>query len=525
MSMKFLRFYCWPCNLSRWIAVSLILLSVILTACEGNTPNPVNKNTCAKAATDDIAQATANAQNTGTSGTNTSPHATSKMHFWRAGVIAVSLKLKGGSQGVDKTAIVNCLNAILGKNAVHPLREDTKIPNLITLNLSANKIAVLFLSVNDAQMINIINTINRQIRTINAGLSVTVTGASPDWLSVGSPDDYIGGSPGGLPQEPGTQPQCSSSHPAGEDQDVYVLDTAPSQESIPVDCPAGSIVPTLYSFSADMVNQGSNDNRLNQAFKEHGIFVSALIHHLAPDAHIHLIQVLNDYGVGDVQSLLWGLSQVSVPGAIVNISLTAVPPPACVDSIWQNLPAWQQPQSGQTPASQFASCTDPGSQSDVYQRYIPLGDAISGLAADKTLHPILVAAAGNDSADAANPLPADAPAAYCGVISVAAAQTKVGNNWSYSSQTPLAAFSNSPSWYGTCLSSTEQTDQLHDMVALGQNICSLFPQPPDEFALWQGTSFATAIVSGNLAAGNLLVNGRSITAVNGQSFSEDQPCG
>lgn len=519
-----IKFCCWSGNLSRWVAVGLVLLSILLTACEGNTHNPNNGN-CTKATTD-----TANVQNTvtatATGGVNSSPQAAASMRFWRPGVIAVSLRLTGSSRSVDKTAIVTCLNGILGKNVVHPLQGATKIPDLITLTLSTGKIAVLFLSVNDAQMTRIIDTINGQLRAINSGLiNVTVRGASPDWLSIGSPDDYIGGSPGGLPQEPGTQPQCSASNPAGEDRDVYVLDTALSSESIPVDCPVGSIVPTLYSFSADMVNQGSNDNRLNQAFKEHGIFVSALIHHLAPDAHIHLIQVLNDYGVGDVQSLLWGLSQVSVPGAIVNISLTAVPPPACVNSVWQNLPAWQLPQSGQTPASQFASCTDPGSQSDVYQRYIPLGDVISGLATDKTLHPILVAAAGNDSADASNPLPADAPAAYCGVISVAAAQTKVGGNWSYSSQTPLASFSNSPSWYGNCLSSTEQTDQLHDMVAIGQNICSLFPQPPDEFALWDGTSFATAIVSGNLAAGNLLVKGESITAASSQSFSENQPCG
>lgn len=515
-----MKFCYWSGNLPRWVAVGFVLLSILLTACEADTHNPVNGNTCAKTATD-TAQATAAAIGS----INASPHATYTMHFWRAGVIAVSLKLKSGSQGVDKTAIVNCLNAVLGKNAVRPLPEGTKIPNLITLNLSTKKIAVLFLSVNDAQMINIINTINRQIKAINAGLNVIVTGASPDWLSIGSPDDYIGGSPGGLPQEPGTQPQCSSSNSAGGNRDVYVLDTAPSSESIPVDCPAGRIVPTLYSFSADMINLGSNDNRLNQTFKEHGVFVSALIHHLAPDANIHLIQVLNDYGVGDVQSLLWGLSQVSVPGAIVNMSLTAVPPPACVDSIWQNLPAWQQPASGQTPTSQFASCADAGSQSTVYQRYVPLGDVISGLATDKMLHPILVAAAGNDSAGSSTPLPADAPAAYCGVISVAAAQTKVGGNWSYNNQTPLAPFSNSPSWYGNCLSSTEQTDQLHDMVAVGQSICSLFPQPPDEFALWSGTSFATAIVSGNLAAGNLAVNGGSITAVNGQSFSEDQPCG
>src|SRR5205085_6023466 len=40
-------------------------------------------------------------------------------------------------------------------------------------------------------------------------------------------------------------------------------------------------------------------------FREHGLFVSDIIHHIAPLASIRLIRVLNDYGAGDLNALFY----------------------------------------------------------------------------------------------------------------------------------------------------------------------------------------------------------------------------
>jgi hypothetical protein len=60
---------------------------------------------------------------------------------------------------------------------------------------------------------------------------------------------------------------------------------------------------------------------------DHGIFVTGIIHDLAPWANLHLIQVLNQYGVGTFRSLAWGLKQVAQIDdpkrmSVLNCSLT-----------------------------------------------------------------------------------------------------------------------------------------------------------------------------------------------------------
>ena len=62
------------------------------------------------------------------------------------------------------------------------------------------------------------------------------------------------------------------------------------------------------------------------AMPDHGLFVAGIIHSLAKDATLHLIEVLNPHGVGDVQSIAEGFSivngLVAVPGSkwVVNCS-------------------------------------------------------------------------------------------------------------------------------------------------------------------------------------------------------------
>jgi hypothetical protein len=551
-------------KLSLWAAMSFMLLSLVLTACGSGTPvtlTPTPSQTC------DQREATATAQaGSGSPASGTPTSNTPMMRFWRPGVIAVGLQ-EGGDfrnvlQDTVSQAVCSRIQSILGQNgpSVSLLRDGTGIPALIT----SNSFATLFLSVDDTKLVNIVNAINDKISdqekiTIGSGTTATITAAGPDFYTMVAPNDWIGGSPGGPPQRTSQALSCSSdsSNSAGSNQTVYVLDTIdtqlkmpPKPGSVPADCLGLQTDTKSYPFPPGMSEIGQGDQRLSQAFQEHGIFGSALIHHLAPQAHIHLIQVLNNYGVGDIESLIWGLSQVdpSTPGAIVNMSLTVVPPLACVENVWGDLPNWQLLKPEML-SSQIASRCDTKmigllKQKHFQRLYTPLGNMINSLVINGD-H--LVAAAGNDSADAnGNPsirLPADAPAAYCGVIAVSAAITPIGNTragWQYGNPGVLAPFSNVPyPWAGHCLNVYspsfgplgQGTDQLHGVVALGMTICSLFLQQPSGSTEpipgdvdWSGTSFATTTVSGNLAADNLVVEKASPALAPGHSFREDQPC-
>ena len=87
---------------------------------------------------------------------------------------------------------------------------------------------------------------------------------------------------------------------------------------------------------------------------DHGLYISGLIHEAAPEAQIRLVRVLNDYGIGDLQSILISVQTVasdpdtlakllnidSQRHIVVNMSLGFGPPTDCligVYSHWQTL--------------------------------------------------------------------------------------------------------------------------------------------------------------------------------------------
>ena len=137
---------------------------------------------------------------------------------------------------------------------------------------------------------------------------------------------------------------------------------------------------------------------------------------------------------------------------------------------------------------------------------------------------IIVAAAGNDSSHLdGKHADADMPAAFCGVIAAAAQESDL-----IAGAPSLAPFSNNPSISSqgnSCIqipSPTSPTSPLpppslvgrasNEMQkAVGVGVCSVYPDTPIDtatglvttanpsgLALWDGTSFATAIVSANV---------------------------
>ncbi len=162
-----------------------------------------------------------------------------------------------------------------------------------------------------------------------------IIGASPNWLtSIASQGAGTGG-PGGRPS-----PYHGSSKDApagfgdlitnlnnkkicgdGSGIDIAILDTAPSAHALvaaPKEWPDHPAIKTLlgpegklhlypapYDETLRLGNTSLNDH--DYIMTDHGLFIAGIIHSIAPKAEIHLIEVLNQYGVGDLSSFVRGL--------------------------------------------------------------------------------------------------------------------------------------------------------------------------------------------------------------------------
>jgi hypothetical protein len=479
-------------------------------------------------------------------------------------VAAVSFNTNGPGTGDLAGAVAATLNQRFSLG-LRPLTTTTQLQPSIPIGSGAG----VFLQdahQEDAALLNDIDTINNAILAPNANgassgflpvnqSTAWIVGVSPDWY--GTPaqtgGEHIHGSPDGPPAAtaPTTVAVRPGSAGANSNTNVYVVDTGyhdPSGypaagasvlfddlhtvwderntvASLTTDAPGtGELVapyefdqadPAMAALTPAPTYSPSNYRAVNVA--DHGIAISALIHWLAPTAHIHQARVLNDYGVGDLQSLLATLQAIYANDsgkAIINLSLNYGPPAACMADYWNAVKA-----SGSTKAAaineQFATkgCATTGYTIGAdSRRYLPLGLAIAALQQDRG--DIVVAAAGNASGGGVN-VAANMPALYCGVVATGAVTTPGGST--------LTTFSNrpdTPCMTFTVVHKTTDTEYRVKLgtpttaLALGQGVCSLHftkilpydtAPPANDLALWSGTSFAAALVSGNIAANPAIV--------------------
>jgi len=223
---------------------------------------------------------------------------------------------------------------------------------------------------------------------------------------------------------------------------------------------------------------------------DHGPFIAGTIRQIAPGAHLHLIQVLNEYGVGTLASIAAGFEWVArsmqngkpAGPAIVNCSFTlAMPLPG--ESNNARRPGHRIAALGEAIAKIITTTDYLASMRRLFQAMAPFGADLSRC--------IVVAAAGNDSSPEAIQ-PARFPAQADFVLGVGAlARAPAGGT---GSSQPRAAYSN--------LADKPQSDGL---MVLG-DLEGIFTQPfpggapnPFGFARWAGTSFATGVVSALLA--------------------------
>ncbi len=237
---------------------------------------------------------------------------------------------------------------------------------------------------------------------------------------------------------------------------------------------------------------------------DHGLFVAGIIHDLVPNANIECIRVLNDYGVGDVNTLCDALNSIynrMLPSGdlrnqsvVINLSLVATPSD---EDLFQPQFGFDIPEVNNLRS----------------QLHVTIRSLIS-------LGAVFVASAGNDSDTTAYPpyrWGPRYPAAFSEVIAVGAVDG-LGKATTYSDYPVNPAFSNSNgiATYGGGLPTVDPsfpklgvvpqvtvTDALRGVFSN-----TVYPQvdadPPsapyaapnnNAWAYWSGTSFATPIIS------------------------------
>lgn len=384
------------------------------------------------------------------------------------------------------------------------------------------------LDLSEAELIALIEELDRRLEAGGepGPGGVVLRTVTPNWLAAGAPYHIGTGGPGAQPvpariedgawwQSAGAEvagapfsfslpPALAQSTAAGSGVQVTILDTAPAPEELrrafnrwqgehplirELLGPTGALPSARLRVSpgddalfARLNSEDGgfqlDDHRYRMA--DHGLFVAGIIHSIAPQADLHLIRVLNDFGVGTLETIARGLHSAytqrdrSLP-LVINMSLTLSLP----------LRGHRYPAIG--PARLFA---DAGF---IERMGWPLRWVCDLLEQDDVL---IVAAAGNDALPGNRPF-ARQPAAFDSVIGVGA----LGRDGSPAVYSNLA---DQPSHIGiaTFGGDTDASGAADPECGVLGVYIGDFPdgsKNENGWARWAGTSFAAPAVTGILA--------------------------
>jgi hypothetical protein len=362
--------------------------------------------------------------------------------------------------------------------------------------------------------------------------------ATPNWLTGGAPKNMGGGGPGAwpIPATPAagtpwqlnvTMPPIPSPAPE-QPVTIALLDTAPPEaaftyaydawvgsESQPPTSARNELLASLIAPSGTLDLSGAGRLQVTRTglvggpdasftdhdyeMSDHGLFVAGLIHSLAPpSAKLHLIEVLNNYGLGTIESIAHGFqvlldSRTPTSGPlVVNCSLVINIPQPDVEAITN--------QAADAPDVQSLS---PELVEQMSLLPAEIFDLVAQLAPQQNV--AIVAAAGNDGGAGRHPM-ARFPAAYDGIVGVGALNS-AGVSADYTNQADDPPVDGFATFGGDIIASTAPgTPDMTDATGgvLGLYIGKLptatgWTQSSTGWARWAGTSFAAPIIGGVIA--------------------------
>lgn len=382
-----------------------------------------------------------------------------------------------------------------------------------------------------------------------------IVGASPNWLTSVTSQGAGTGGPGSRPSPyNGSRTGAPAGfggfissltekklYGSGEGVDVVILDTAPSAQALvsaPKEWPDHPLLPTLlgkqdqlgkmqpgklrlypapYDEVVRLWNTSLNDHDYNMT--DHGLFIAGIIHSIVPEARIHLVEVLNQYGVGDFASFVRGL----------NVVMNEIYHPArkmVINCSWMV----EFPRDDLQCHHLNDAPTDPDAEFERLVREYAKHDEATGKMMQflfnqfSSLGRNAVAAAGNDGrAEQTNQIPARFPAALTEVYGVGALQntTRLTALGQYERST-YSNIADEPETKGIATFGGEAGEGNGVLgVYIGEFPVDLNPSfwrrilnwiilllggrvagPPNitKWAWWAGTSFATPILTGAIAA-------------------------
>lgn len=357
----------------------------------------------------------------------------------------------------------------------------------------------------------------------SAGGPVTLSGAVVNWLASGAPKPGGTGGPGApptlapanggglgdfvLPAALLKQVQATASDGPAAAVQVAILDTAPCAEDLRrarAQWPGHWLLKALLEPGDERlrlrISYGGYTHLLALApselidhpyvMSDHGLFVAGIVRSIAPQAPLHLVEVLNPYGIGSLETLTRGFAlladereaQQQGAGAeplqplVVNCSLVMNLPPATPEAIAE--------------AARHDAALGDFTPEEIRQSAELLA-AIIRLLRQQEVY--LVAAAGNDARSGVSPRPAARfPAAFDGVTGVAALNLD-GSPAAYSN------YGDAPTEVGLATYGGDGTASNPGMRGV---YIGVFPDGTPNttgWAYWSGTSFATPVISGALA--------------------------
>lgn len=239
---------------------------------------------------------------------------------------------------------------------------------------------------------------------------------------------------------------------------------------------------------------------------DHALFVTGLAHLVAPEAELYLVQVLNEYGCGDMYTLVSALHSFTrhvlsmrlepILAEEGNSETAAAPMRLSANAIYNLSLGIRQPTKEQV-AGWLQQMLDDGVPEKEAQAFhdalVAEVFALHGAVFDAFARGVVVvAASGNDSSADAVAL-ADMPAGY-GIVLGVGASNRAGQRTCYSNNSDFLA----PGGDGEGLTCAPNLNDCpgSDPPNCDYGVISWTPFSSTGFSYWSGTSFASPIVSG-----------------------------